>query len=443
MDPILEQFLSEARENLSFLDQNLNQLQNNDPEIVNALFRAAHTLKGGAGLVGLEGVKNITHHAEDLLDGLKKNTLQYSDNMLDALYDAFDEVIEQIDATEELGEPCEYDESIIEKIVNEIKSVMGYTQENECDDSLDTELNIALDEEDIKIGELVSNKDIKLFINNIPFKHPHIDQAFLEEDNIYLIDIDLDQESCEVGNDPIYLIYLLEEENLLSANVSIMADCQDIKDEPLSWKTRLSIVVKSNKDMLEDSFYNILDEITIYPLSVKTLLSTNYESNQNDIFDDFAKEFQDILESGNYEELSEKLSAVIKILNPESKEGFILSRLETILPYFEFEGIDYLEIVKLASKILNLTTEQSCDEENTNSSTSETAQNSQSNEAIIENDMSPEKQNAINILSQQLKVLELSSDDSALSRVKLFVTRALEFINYDIKFNLDLIFEKV
>ena len=120
MDPILEQFLSEARENLSFLDQNLDQLQNSDPETLNALFRAAHTLKGGAGLVGLNGVKTITHHAEDMLDGLKKNTLEYSENMLDALYDAFDEVIEQIDATEELGEPCEFDSDIIDKIAENI-----------------------------------------------------------------------------------------------------------------------------------------------------------------------------------------------------------------------------------------------------------------------------------------------------------------------------------
>ena len=47
MDPILEQFLTEARENLEYLDQNLSNLKDGDKEIVNALFRAAHTLKGG------------------------------------------------------------------------------------------------------------------------------------------------------------------------------------------------------------------------------------------------------------------------------------------------------------------------------------------------------------------------------------------------------------
>ncbi|HID00554.1 MAG TPA: histidine kinase, partial [Piscirickettsiaceae bacterium] len=48
MDPLLEQFLSEAQDNLSFLDAHLKDLAEGDPEQVNALFRAAHTLKGGA-----------------------------------------------------------------------------------------------------------------------------------------------------------------------------------------------------------------------------------------------------------------------------------------------------------------------------------------------------------------------------------------------------------
>ena len=57
------------------LDQNLPKLADDDPEMMNALFRAAHTLKGGAGLVGFESIKIITHYAEDLLDGIKKGKI--------------------------------------------------------------------------------------------------------------------------------------------------------------------------------------------------------------------------------------------------------------------------------------------------------------------------------------------------------------------------------
>ena len=48
MDPLLEQFLQEARENLAFIDQHIEEIGGDDPELLNSIFRAAHTLKGGA-----------------------------------------------------------------------------------------------------------------------------------------------------------------------------------------------------------------------------------------------------------------------------------------------------------------------------------------------------------------------------------------------------------
>lgn len=88
MDAILEQFLSEARDNLSYLDQHLENLNDKDEETLNALFRVAHTLKGGAGLVSFIPVQELTHKAEDLLDAYRKGKIQYSDELLNVLYDA-------------------------------------------------------------------------------------------------------------------------------------------------------------------------------------------------------------------------------------------------------------------------------------------------------------------------------------------------------------------
>lgn len=113
MNPILEQFLIEARENLLYLDKNLNNLKNSDPDIINALFRAIYTLKGGSGLAGLNSVKEITHIAEDILDAYRNNKITFTNELSQTLYDMFDEVTELIDATEETGEIIEVDSSKI------------------------------------------------------------------------------------------------------------------------------------------------------------------------------------------------------------------------------------------------------------------------------------------------------------------------------------------
>lgn len=426
MDAVLEQFLGEARENLSFLDQNLEKLSSDDPEVLNALFRAAHTLKGGAGLVGLDAIKRITHYAEDLLDGIKKGEITYSEHMLDTLYDAFDEIVEMIDATEELGDIPEFDEKLVEDIANSVKALTGKVDEEVDDGALDTELNIE-NSQDNPIGELVSNYNIASFVQELNFTLPQITQEFIEDENYYLIDMDLDEESCRLGNDPVYLAYLLGDENILSVTSRVCSGCEELSEDPTLWKTRLTLVVKSDKDTLEDSLYNILDDVVVYPLSVTSLLNTTYESMQNDIFDDFAKDFQKALEDGDYSQLSENLSAVTKVLNPESKEGFVLSRLEVMLPYFEFEGVDYLELIKHTSFILGLSNEEAKTEEIEEETTKE--QDSKQ--------LSSEKLTVIGGLKQQLKVLKFAKDDVVLSRVRLLCTNSLEFIGIEPNFHND------
>jgi two-component system chemotaxis sensor kinase CheA len=131
MNPLLEQYLQEARENLKFVEQNIEELGSGDDELINSIFRAVHTIKGGSGIVEFDAIKNITHSAEDLLDMLRSKKLEYKDSMLDVLYDAFDEVLNLIDAAEETGDVVEADEDTVNTIVSELKEQMGKGDEVE------------------------------------------------------------------------------------------------------------------------------------------------------------------------------------------------------------------------------------------------------------------------------------------------------------------------
>jgi len=72
------EFVSEAEEILERLQTDLADLADAraaqrelDPELVNRLFRAAHSLKGLAGMFGLDALGELAHHLEDILDGLR------------------------------------------------------------------------------------------------------------------------------------------------------------------------------------------------------------------------------------------------------------------------------------------------------------------------------------------------------------------------------------
>jgi chemotaxis protein histidine kinase CheA len=77
-EQIVGYFIEEAREHLDTLERGLLDLQQtvNDPEYINELFRAAHSVKGGAAMLGFESIHKTAHHLEDCLKLLKENPVQ-------------------------------------------------------------------------------------------------------------------------------------------------------------------------------------------------------------------------------------------------------------------------------------------------------------------------------------------------------------------------------
>lgn len=95
-------FVEEAREHLDAMESLLLALSPNrvDGEMLNALFRAAHSIKGGAATFGLDEVAGLAHVAESLLDRLRDQRLALSADIVDALLVGTDVMRAQIAAFE-------------------------------------------------------------------------------------------------------------------------------------------------------------------------------------------------------------------------------------------------------------------------------------------------------------------------------------------------------
>ena len=101
----LQAFITEARDLLSGMEHSLLQLEGgSDPDMVNELFRAAHTIKGSAGLFGLDGVVRFTHHLESLLDQMRAGAVSADDAVVGTLLDARDHLAGLIEAVSEGGD---------------------------------------------------------------------------------------------------------------------------------------------------------------------------------------------------------------------------------------------------------------------------------------------------------------------------------------------------
>ncbi|NEQ09662.1 MAG: histidine kinase [Moorea sp. SIO4E2] len=84
---ILGYFIEEAKEHLETIEQGLLNLGSvvNEPETVNELFRAAHSVKGGAAMLGFTSIQKTAHRLEDSFKILQENKIQV-DQQLETLF---------------------------------------------------------------------------------------------------------------------------------------------------------------------------------------------------------------------------------------------------------------------------------------------------------------------------------------------------------------------
>jgi chemotaxis protein histidine kinase CheA len=88
LDQITELFLMEGREHLETLEKGLVDLQSTmkDPENISEMFRAAHSVKGGAAMLGLDSIKDVSHRLEDCFKILRDDPAPPVDQASESLF---------------------------------------------------------------------------------------------------------------------------------------------------------------------------------------------------------------------------------------------------------------------------------------------------------------------------------------------------------------------
>ncbi|MFB1008886.1 MAG: chemotaxis protein CheW [Sulfurospirillum sp.] len=89
---ILEDFLVEAFELIEQLDQNLVELESNpdDLELLNSIFRVAHTIKGSSSFLNFDVLTGLTHHMEDVLNKARHGDLKLTPEVMDVVLESID-----------------------------------------------------------------------------------------------------------------------------------------------------------------------------------------------------------------------------------------------------------------------------------------------------------------------------------------------------------------
>ena len=149
---LMQDFLTESSELIEQLDADLVKLESADEseqaDLLNASFRALHTIKGAASFLGLENVIRFAHVAEDALNRLRKGEIGMSLEVMDALLQSADVVRDQIDQLSSGLDAQEAPAELVAQLEAIVKGQAGDTGEAETTEQTPAEQENSQEQQD-------------------------------------------------------------------------------------------------------------------------------------------------------------------------------------------------------------------------------------------------------------------------------------------------------
>ncbi|WP_374348023.1 chemotaxis protein CheA [Chitinimonas sp.] len=118
MDDLLQDFLTEASELLSDVDNKLVELEKrpDDKQLLNVIFRGFHTIKGGAGFLNVDALVNLCHRTENLFDKLRNGELTLTPELMDAILAATGVVRDMFGYLAQARQPAPAEASLLQQL---------------------------------------------------------------------------------------------------------------------------------------------------------------------------------------------------------------------------------------------------------------------------------------------------------------------------------------
>ena len=129
----LEIFIDETSEHIQSLSDNIMALENepDNKDVVNEIFRAAHSLKGMAGTMGFKRMQHMTHDMENVFQEVRNDTIKVDSDMIDLLFQCLDAIEGYLAIIKETSDEGTNDnEAIIQKLNGFLKSAEGAAATN-------------------------------------------------------------------------------------------------------------------------------------------------------------------------------------------------------------------------------------------------------------------------------------------------------------------------
>ncbi|UMZ75059.1 chemotaxis protein CheA [Natranaerofaba carboxydovora] len=236
---LLQTFIEETSENLEMAEEGLLELEK-DPgnaEIIDQVFRAMHTIKGGAGLVEADVFQNISHYLESILEEVRSSGETLPEEAFNLIFAGTELMNKMLSTGDVHGENYKQEIDDLIKALEDYDKSSQNTSGNGSGES-DEILSVSSEKEEIKSQ---SNDDI----------------------HYYLIKMKFERDIFETGTDPLMFFVEFEEYGKViasHANKSSLPTLQNLEPEKLDIFWWVFLESDKQKQEIEDIFIFVIDE---------------------------------------------------------------------------------------------------------------------------------------------------------------------------------------
>ncbi|NLE26053.1 MAG: chemotaxis protein CheA [Clostridiaceae bacterium] len=286
MNQYLDIFIEESREHLQQLNVSLLELEkdNKNKEVLNEVFRVAHTLKGMSGTMGYSKMQTLTHRMEDVLDALRNDRFIADSNMVDVLFkclDALETYVNTIAATAQEG-----DEAFLD-VVDELHNIMQKEGSEKVDDK---KAPPSLRDRGSEV-EIAKSKSEIIELNQYDVNV--IKKAIETNMNVFQIHVALDK-GCLLKAARAFIVFQILEKN--SEVIKSIPKVEDIEDERFDLDFTVIAITEKSEEFFINEINSVaeISKVEIIPVILDAIDIVEDENEINEITESDKTEHTDL-----------------------------------------------------------------------------------------------------------------------------------------------------
>jgi len=339
MDPMLESFLQESRDNLEAVGQCFLQLEENarDNELLNDLFRSIHTIKGSSGLFDIAPLTRVVHAAEDVLDQVREGAFELEADHIDLFLEAMDQIeawLDDLETTEQLGDNAE---SLGQVLSQKLRALLG-----EDSAAATQEAPAAAEVENTQGGADTAASLVAPPAAEVPdwlaeFSHDDRIRCYEQAEQsapVYALSYTPDEQCFFNGEDPLFLVQTTP--GLMCYQVMPREPWGELESiDPFHCNLRIRLLSTADENSLREHFRYVAEQITLIPLQVEQLAFPSGEMGDVQQYTDLIANARQALAQQDYQQLKNCIRPALEIGAAELLQTRVLDWMMHLIEHID------------------------------------------------------------------------------------------------------------